>query len=176
MGVTNQVRGRMADILLNPKERRGFTDDELGQMEKIVYGTTGQNLLRGASNVLSGGGGVGSTLLGLMTGGTFPALGMALRGASNRITIGQAQKLSELIRSRPGLSMSAQKFEDAASAFNQGRTARTVAGVNLAARNLANNLNAAGLNIGAADLLKGLQSPSPGKADEQQNVPGPPGQ
>jgi hypothetical protein len=89
MGVTNQVRGRMADILINPKERRGFRDEELAQMEKIVYGTTGQNLLRGASNVLAGGGGVGSTLLGIMTGGTFPALGMALRGISNRITITQ---------------------------------------------------------------------------------------
>lgn len=175
MGVTNQVRGRMADILLSDKEKRGFTDDELGQMEKIVYGTTKQNVLRSASNVLSGGGGVGSTLLGLMTGGTFPALGMALRWASNRITVGQAEKLSEMIRSRPGLTMSAQKFEEAASAFNQGRTAKSVAGINIAARNLSNNLKGAGINIAPADLLRQLQSPATGSAEDQENVPGPPG-
>lgn len=168
MGVTNQVRGRMADILLNPKERRGFTDEELGQMEKIVYGTGGQNILRGASNVLSGGGGVGSTLLGLMTGGTFPALGMALRKMSNSITIGQAEKLSEMIRSRPGLSKSADKFEEAASAFNQGRTAKTVAGLNLAARNFANNLTSSGINIGAADLIRGLQGPGTARGEQDQ--------
>jgi hypothetical protein len=156
MGVTNQVRGRMADILINPKERRGFSDEELAQMEKIVYGTTGQNLLRGASNVLSGGGGVGSTLLGIMTGGTFPALGMALRHVSNKITIGQAEKLSELIRSRSGLSASADKFEEAANAFKKGRSARTVAGINMAARNLSNNLQSAGLSLSVSDLLKGL--------------------
>lgn len=158
MGTTNQVRGRMADILINPKERRGFTQDELGQMEKIVYGTTGQNMLRGASNVLSGGGGVGSTLLGLMTGGTFPALGMALRRISNRLTVGQAQNLSEMIRTRPGLSNSVKKFEESAMAAKQAKDPRVRAGLVISARNLANNLSDAGIKISHSEILKGLES------------------
>jgi hypothetical protein len=171
MGVTNQVRGRMADILINKKEQRGFTPEELAQMHKIVYGTTTQNMVRGAGNMLGGGGGVGSSILGMMTMGLTPGLGMALRYVGNRMTINQAQKLSEMIRSRPGLSSSVDKFEESAAAIGEGKTPKTMAGMALAARNLSNNLQSAGFNISPAELMRGLSGPSVGRAENGNEAP-----
>lgn len=174
MGVTNQVRGRMADILINKKEQRGFAPEELDQMRKIVYGTTTQNIVRGAGNMLGGGGGVGSSILGIMTMGLTPGIGMGLRAIGNRMTLNQAQKLSEMIRSRPGLSSSLQKFEESAVAAQQNRDPRTMAGLVMASRNLASNLKDAGVNISHSDILRGLQSQV--SAEDQKDVPRPPGQ
>lgn len=158
MGITNQVRGRMADILISKKEQRGFTTEELDQMHKIVYGTTTQNIVRGAGNMLGGGGGVGSSILGIMTMGVTPGIGMALRTLGNRMTLSQAQKLSEMIRSRPGLSNSVEKFHESAVAAEQARNPKTIAGLAIASRNLASNLKDIGINISHSDIMKGLQS------------------
>jgi hypothetical protein len=192
--VANTIRQRMADIL-NPERpdlQRGFQPDELAMMDRIVRGTKTQNAMRWAGNYLGGGGGLGAlhtSGIGAGVGASIagpigaavgavapPALGYILKAIGNRGTLADAAKLSEMIRSRAPLASSAQKFQQSAQAFGAGQNARTYAGALLAARNLSNNLRGAGMNVSPADLLKGLQSPAPAQADDQQPIPRPPGQ
>lgn len=181
--VANTVRQRMADILIKPKEQRGFTTEELGMMEQIVRGTRGQNALRVGGNVLGGGGGLGAAIVGgggaLAAGPVgiaLPAVGFAMKALGNKITLSQAEKLSEAIRMRAPLASSASKFEEKAAAFTEARNAKTASSAALAARNFASNLRAAGFNISVPDLLGGLQMGGVGRADDQNKIPGPPGQ
>lgn len=188
--VANTVRQRFADIL-NPEKpelQRGFTPDELAMMDRIVRGTKTQNALRWTGNYLGGGGGLGAQHMsaigagagavvggvpGAFLGAAAPAgLGYILKAMGNRSTLKAAAQLSEAVRSRAPLASSMQKFEQSATAFSGGQNARTYAAALIAARNLSTNLRGAGINVSPSDLLKGLQSPAPAQADEQQ-VPGP---
>lgn len=181
MNVGNTIRQRMADILVNEKQRRGLTPDEIAMAEKISRGTAPQNAVRMASNILGGGGGLGSVVAagvgGLATGGPgalAPVAGFALKALNNKITVRQAEKLSEAIRSRAPLASANQKFEEKAAEFLKSRNAKTSAAAALAARNLANNLRGSGINISAAELFSGLKGI--GYADDQPEIPRPPSQ
>lgn len=174
--VSNTIRQRMADILIDPKKHRGFSNEALQQMQTIVEGTRGQNALRAVGNILGGGGGLGalaSAAVGVGTTGgiaglALPATGFAMRAMSNKMTINQAAKLSELVRSNSPLASSMAKFEEAASGFASQRNAKTIAGAVIAARNLSMNLRGAGLNVSPSELIAGIQSPGSSDADEQQ--------
>lgn len=181
--VANTVRQRMADVVLKPKESRGLTADELAMAEEISRGTKTQNVIRATGNLLGGGGGLGAVAAaaagGFATGGPgalAPLAGFLLKGISNRMTLSQASKLSEAIRSRAPLASSAQKFEESASALTNRGDPKAIAGVMIAARNLSTNLKSAGFNVSPADLLGGIQSPGTGNAQDQDPVPRPPGQ
>lgn len=183
MNVANTIRQRMADVVLKPKEARGLLPEEIEQAKAISQGSRTQNIVRGVSNVLGGGGGLGTvaaaTAGGLATGGPgalAPLAGFALKALSNKLTIRQADKLSEAIRSRAPLASATQKYNQAAAALQANRTPQAIAGAVLAARNLSTNMRSAGFNIAPADLLSGLQSPSSSGAQEQQEIPRPPGQ
>lgn len=182
MNVANTIRQRMADVVLKPKEQRGLRPEEIEAAKAISEGTRTQNTLRAAGNILGGGGGLGTAIVGAIggvaTGGpgaVLPVAGFALKALSNKLTVRQAEKLSEMIRSRAPLASSTAKFNQAAAAVQTNRTPQAIAGAVLAARNLSTNLRGAGFNIAPADLLTDLQSPSSGKAQEQ-DVPRPPGQ
>lgn len=181
MNVGNTIRQRMADLLINDKQRRGLTPDEIAMAEKISRGTGTQNAVRMASNILGGGGGLGSVVAagvgGLATGGPgalAPVAGFALKALNNKITVKQAEKLSEAIRTRAPLASANQKFEEKAAEFVRNRTAKTSAAAALAARNLANNLRGSGINVSAAELFGGLKGI--GYAEDQPEIPRPPGQ
>lgn len=164
MNVANTVRQRMADILIKPKEQRGFSKDQLAQMETIVRGSKTQNAIRASGNLMGGGGGLGAAVTGgigaLATpggvGGLIPVVGLALKSISNRMTITQAAKLSESIRSSAPLASSAQKLQAAQTAMGQSRNAKTVAGVVMASRNFANNLKGIGISIAPNDIARSL--------------------
>lgn len=173
--VANTVRQRMADILLKPAELRGYTMAERAQMEKIVRGTTTGNALRFTGNLLGGGGGLGAITTaavgGLATGGpgaVAPVVGFALKQLSNRMTLKQAEVLSEAVRSRAPLAKSMAAFGQKAAALQQLQSPATVSGAMLAARNLSNNLRDAGINMTPADIFKALTGPVKGAADEDQ--------
>jgi hypothetical protein len=192
--VANTIRQRMAD-LINPERpdlQRGFQPDELAMMERIVRGTKTQNAMRWAGNYLGGGGGLGALHtsgigagIGAAVAGPIgaavgavapPAIGHILKAIGNAGTLADAAKLSEMIRSRAPLASSAEKYNQAAAAFETAQNSKTYAAALIAARNLSSNLRGAGLNVAPTDLLKGLQSPAPAQADDQQQVPRPPGQ
>lgn len=174
--VANTVRQRMADILIKPKEQRGFRPEELAQMETIVRGTGTQNAIRAAGNMMGGGLGVGGTVTGIGAsvatgsplGAAVPLAGYALKSLSNKMTLRQAEKLSEMIRSRAPLASSMQKFEEKAAEFAADRSPKSVAAVALAARNFATNLKSSGLNISTSDLMNGLQLGGVGRAEDEQ--------
>lgn len=175
MNVANTIRQRMADVVLKPKEQRGLRPEEIQAAQDISEGTRTQNTLRAAGNILGGGGGLGTAIVGAIggvaTGGpgaTLPIVGFALKALANKLTVRQAEKLSEMIRSRAPLASSAQKFEDRAADFARERNGRTIAAVSLAARNLANNLRSSGMNISTSDLMGGLQMSGTGRAEQQQ--------
>jgi hypothetical protein len=185
--VANTIRQRMAAVVdpTKTKEVIGLRPDEIDAAEAIARGTKPQNALRAAGNYLRTlhGGTIGATI-GAAIGGApgaaigataVPGLGAILKGVSNKMTIKQAQRLSEMIRSRAPLASSAQKFEEKASAFDSARSPQALSGMVLAARNLATNMRSAGINVSVSDLVSGFQSPSSGNA-QQQDVPRPPGQ
>jgi len=176
MNVANTVRQRLADVLADPRKQRGFTEDELNRMKTIVEGTLTQNAMRGAGNLMGGGGGLGAAVIGgggVLAAGpvgvAIPVAGFALKSLSNKMTLSQAEKLSEAIRSRAPLASASQKFEEKAAEFVSKRTAKTASGAALAARNFASNLRSAGFNVSASDLFGGLQAT--GRADNEPDVP-----
>jgi hypothetical protein len=183
MNVANTIRQRMADVVLKPKEARGLLPEEIEQAQAISEGTKAQNLMRTAGNMMGGGGGIGAAVVGagagIATGGpgaVLPLVGMALKSISNRMTIKQAERLSEAIRSRAPLASSAAKLQQAAAQTQGNRTPQAMAGLAIAARNLATNLRGAGFDVSATDLVRGIQSPSMGRTDDQDQIPRPPGQ
>jgi hypothetical protein len=91
------------------------------------------------------------------------------------MTLKQAEKLSETIRSRAPLASSSTKFEEAVAKFQDQRNAKTAAAAGIAARNLANNLRGSGFNVTVSDLMRALQSPAASRAEDQQpEIPRPP--
>lgn len=183
--VAGRIRQNMAAVAdpTTPKNARGLLPEEVAGARSIAEGTRTQNILRNVGDALGGGGGiragvlgVGGAILGGAPGAAIPLVGHVLRAISNKLTIRQAEKLSEAIRSRAPLASSSAKFNQAAAQVQANRTPQAIAGAVLAARNLSTNLRSAGFNIAPADLLSGLQSPSSGGAQEQNDVPRPPGQ
>jgi hypothetical protein len=184
MNVSNTIRQRMADIIANPKLQRGLTEDEIASARQIAEGTVAQNLVRKAGNVMGGGGGIGAALTGGggyavagPAGAAIPVIGMLLKAVGNKMTINQAEKLSESIRLRAPLASASEKFEEKVLQFHQARDAKSAAAAALAARNLATNLRSSGFNVSTGDLMRALQSPAASRAnDDQPEVPRPPGQ
>jgi len=176
MNVANTVRQRMADVVLKPAERRGLTEEEIQAARDISEGTRGQNALRAAGNLAGGGGGLGAAVTGgigaLVTpggiGGLIPLAGYAMKAVANKMTLKQAEKLSEMIRSRAPLASSLDKFEISAGNLNNVRNARTISAAVIASRNLSNNLRSAGFNVSPSDLMKSLQGPVPARAQDEQ--------
>lgn len=177
--LSNTMRQRLADVLLNPKEHRGWTAGELELAERAVRGSKAENAIRLLGNMLGGGGGMGAIISagigGYATGGPgaiAPVIGYGLKSVSNALTMRQIGKLSEAIRSRAPLAASVggslTDFAKAAKAYEGVKSPRTLSMVVIASRNLANNLKDAGIAIKPADLLKSLQGPMKSSADEEQ--------
>ncbi len=110
MNVGNKIRQKTADLLLS-KDARYLSDASKADLEKVVRGTTAQNAVRIASNMLGGGGGIASTLVGVGGAGAgyasghpefaaAPFLGMGLRSMGSRMTANQAAKAAANIRNR----------------------------------------------------------------------------
>jgi hypothetical protein len=177
MNVANTVRQRMADVVLKPAERRGLLPEEVQAAQDISEGTRGQNILRAAGNAMGGGGGLGAAVTGgigaLATpggiGGLIPIAGFAMKALANKMTLAQAGKLSEMIRSRAPLASSFEKFEVSAKAFDANKSAKTISAAVIASRNLSNNLRASGFSISPTDLMKALSSPGTSNAEDQQS-------
>lgn len=159
--VSNTIRQRMADILIDDRKKRGFNADELAQMETIVRGTRAQNVMRTAGNILGGGGGLGTLASGAAgvaaTGGisglALPATGFAMKALSNNLTIKQAAKLSEMIRSRAPLARAMADFEAKAAEAAASTSAKNNFALKVAANKLAERLGSSGIPVTAKELL-----------------------
>jgi hypothetical protein len=108
----NTMRQRIDAIINSPVESRYFTQDELGELRKIVVGTTGQNFLRylgkqAPSGVVSSGKYLGALAAGGLAGhGTETAIWAALAAATatgahfaeNAVAERAIRKVGEMIR------------------------------------------------------------------------------
>jgi len=115
----NQIRQRLRDILVRPKDARGYSKEELALIKDVVAGKFGSELARYAGNLLGGGGGLGQTLttaagagLGALAGGpggaavgaaALPIAGATSRHLYNTMVKRQVGKLDEMIRQRSPL-------------------------------------------------------------------------
>jgi hypothetical protein len=192
MNTGNTIRQRMADVAIRPAEQRGLRPEEVETAKRIAMGSRTENALRKGGNVLGGGGGMMTLISGAagmgaagaytqdpgsaFAGLALPALGFAMRGMGNRMTMKQAEKLSEAIRGRAPLASATTKFEEKVAQFQQQRNAKNGVAAALAARNLATNLRGSGFNVSVSDLMRSLEGPAAGRAEDKPQVNGPPGQ
>lgn len=116
----NAIRQNIRAILDSPTKRRGYSEEEIRQMERIVNGTAVTNNLRRASALAPSKNGL-SSMLGIGAGGAAAASGNPLflapslagevsKRLGERITSGQVSRLSELIRN--GAPLNAKTLED----------------------------------------------------------------
>lgn len=117
--VDNAIRQQLKGLLLNPKRSRGFSEAELAQIDRAARGTGAPNVVRHASNLLGGGGGLGQGLTvagGATAGGavagpvgagvgaaTALAAGHGLKSLSNGLTRRRFERASEMTRQRSPL-------------------------------------------------------------------------
>ena len=129
-------------------------------MERIVFGSPTENVVRWASNVGGGGGGLGNTAARAAGGYIFGPAGVALpeiatgmKMLSNRMTVANVRKLNELVRSDSNLG------RELAAALKQWQTTQEAvqAGslrsvdAQVAANNLALQLQRAGISPAMAE-------------------------
>jgi hypothetical protein len=109
----NATRQAIKSILLSPSKRRGFNDEEIAQMEKVVKGTATGNAMRAVGKVLSTSGMQG----GLVAGGSIvaapataglslalPVAGYAAQKLGDKSTADAIKELRRLIASRSPLA------------------------------------------------------------------------
>lgn len=108
LNMGNKIRQKVADYLVS-NEAKYLSAEQRATLEKVVKGTASQNIVRWASNLMGGGGGLGSTVLGLggVAAGTYtgnpelaflPVGGVGARLLSNRLTSGQVAKAAAQLR------------------------------------------------------------------------------
>jgi hypothetical protein len=99
----NAIRQNIRRILDNPKLRRGFSDDEIAQLERVVEGTPGQNLTRLIGKLSPEGNGL-MAMLGIGGTAIHPPLALASgagfvsKRASERIANNNLDDLVRLVR------------------------------------------------------------------------------
>ncbi len=103
----NAIRQQIKSIRNNPKKSRGFSEEELAQMDAIIHGSPGGNLMRTGGNLLGGGGGLGAAVTagaGALAAGPLgaaaPLIGYGLKQAGGASTRRQVEQLLEMIRRR----------------------------------------------------------------------------
>jgi hypothetical protein len=123
--IDNATRQRFRTVLNSPKLRRGFSADEIAEMERIVRGTSLGNAARLAGKLAPTGivsAGL-SAALGHAVGHSIgvPSLGLAAKAAADAITGGGVRRLSENVRLR---SPEAQRIGATATPPRMPRIAR----------------------------------------------------
>jgi hypothetical protein len=99
----NLIRQQFAQILKNANTRAMYSPDELAQMDRVVRGAPGQNFVRLLGKLSPQGNGLMGALMGAASVSnplaSLPFLaGAAARPINQRITVGAANELSDLIR------------------------------------------------------------------------------
>jgi hypothetical protein len=116
--IDNAVRQRFADILLKPKDARGYSAEELAAIERVARGSLGRNTARRVGNLLGGGGGLGqmiSSAVGAAGGSAvdpslavvgaigLPTVGYGTKALANTLARRSAESVDEMVRKRSPL-------------------------------------------------------------------------
>lgn len=126
--VDNAERQRFNAITKSDKKSAGFSDEELAQMDKIIFGTPVGNALRTGGNMLGGGGGVAAPVVAGI-GATFnpllaaaPVAGWLMKKGADAMTARNINKLDEMVRSRSPLAREMPEQVGLTPAQEAGRT------------------------------------------------------
>lgn len=180
MNIGNKIRQQAMQIYQNPAATRGLRPEELDAIKSVAEGTATRNTLRYVSNLFGGGGGLGAVVTGDVAsrsplgawGALTAPLGFALKTIENKLTVRAAKNVSEQIRNRSPLGIAIQSSSDKwYEAYQAASTARTSASMSkflIASRNLSNTLKDAGISVSPNELLKSLQGPMTGRAEDEQ--------
>lgn len=174
----NALRQNVVSFL-NSDEAKALSTTERAALEAFTKGTFTQNSLRRASKVLGGGGGLGMYVsgaggfaLGGVPGLALPAVGFALNKIGSALTSRQAEKLSEMLRSRSPLAKQMQgpldDFGKAAQEAEVSPTAKNLSRLMIASRNLSHNLKDAGVSISPNEILRSLYGTKGAGADQEE--------
>lgn len=171
--IDNATRQQFKAILNNDKKLRGFAAEEVAQMEALVKGTATGNVARligkaAPTGIVSGGlaGGAGFAAGGPVGAVLVPLAGYIGKKLGDRSTAKQVAALDELVRSRAPLAKAMEDFGVKFSVIERdGQNARTMSALALSARNLANNLKDAGVNLSPSEIMRALQAPGIGRGD-----------
>ncbi len=115
----NTIRSKVESVLEKPKEVSGLSDAEIAALERVREGGGVRNTAREIGNQLGGGGGLGTSMLGLATGGTAaaasgnpwllalgavpPVIGTGARKLANALAKRDLNAADELMRKRSPL-------------------------------------------------------------------------
>jgi hypothetical protein len=174
----NAIKQKVTQFL-NSDESRSLNTTERAAAEAVVNGTAPEKVVRFVANLLGGGGGMGTLASGAAghalagPGGLLaPLAGFGLNRLGAAMTRKQADRLSEMIRSRPQLGKQiagpVEEFSKAAEAAEISPTARNLSRLTIASRNLSNNLKDADINIAPNELLKSLFGQQKAAADNDE--------
>lgn len=122
LNLENKLRAGTASLVRlkdgqSAASKAGFNPDEIDALTKYARGKTGSNVLRWASNITAGGGGIGAPVVGYLAGGATgqyfkdnpeaylaaPAVGLGLRMLANRRAHREVLELGDMIRRRSPL-------------------------------------------------------------------------
>lgn len=107
----------------------------------------------------------------------FAGLGAGLVAAPlTTLSTAVGGAIAARILAAPAAASSAAKWSRAYAAVQMRPTAHTIAAYQTASRNLANTAQGLGSNATSLDFMKALQAPATSGAQEQDQIPRPPGQ
>lgn len=161
--------------------KQGFSSDEIQAMRDIVEGTKATNRLRQAAMFAPEKGGVslgvgmeiGHAVAGVPGMAALPILGRAANKLADKMTEGQINRLSELVRKRSpayaeAVTASANKYADAMDKFVASPDRPNFIKFVVASRSLAAGMQRDGIGLSSGDLIKQFHSPVPAAAEDEQ--------
>lgn len=180
--IDNATRQQIKSILNSQTRRRGYSADELAQMEEIVAGSKAGNAARFAGNLMGGGGGLGSVVTagvgGAATGGwgaVAPVFGYAFKKLGNKLTADQVTKLDEMVRARSPLGQavgsSVKAWSEAVQVFEIEPSVKNFVRLSIASRNLSNTARGAQISMSPDSLLKSATGGVKATAEDEQVDP-----
>lgn len=177
----NSMRQVLSPIVQRAVEGRntGFKPNEIEAMRQIVEGTTATNALRGAGQLSPSKGviqtvGAGGAMYAVGPGAlAIPALGMASNKLATILTGKQIDRLKELVAKRSpayaqGVAKAVERYSRSQVEFVNNPSANKFAAYLSASRALSAGLNKDGIQVTSGELLKLLQAPAVGRAEQDQ--------
>lgn len=139
--IDNVIRQNVKNFLKNPKNLRGYNQEEINALKEVSEGSPSRNAVRIVGNLLGGGLGLGATFLGggaagygvgsgspiaTVIGAGLPVVGFSFRQAANALTKRSLAKADEKIRMRSPLFEQAGAGKYAPSTAPQSNVLRSI--------------------------------------------------
>jgi len=153
----------------------GYRPNEIAAMREIVEGTTLTNTLRGIGQLSPSKGAI-QTGLSFSTVGLTGVVGAVANKLAAVVTGQQIERLKELVAKRsPAYEQAVQKaldrYEKAQMDLVNKPGSNTLAGFVAASRQLSNGLTRDGIQVTSGDLMRAIQGPVKGRAEDEQPKP-----